>query len=56
MAIVFIGQLLSSFLVSSLLFYQKERGYFYEIARSAKGALAYVADSRGKIHIPPEKW
>ena len=26
-----------------------------EIARSAMGALAYVAASRGKVHIPPEK-
>ena len=25
------------------------------IARSAMGALAYVSDSRGKVHIPPEK-
>ena len=29
--------------------------YFFSIARSAMGALAYVADSRGKVHIPPEK-
>ena len=27
----------------------------YMIARSAMRALAYVADSRGKVHIPPEK-
>ena len=26
-----------------------------KIARSAMGALAYVSDSRGKVHIPPEK-
>ena len=25
------------------------------IARSAMGALTYVSDSRGKVHIPPEK-
>ena len=25
------------------------------IARSAMGALAYVFDSRGNVHIPPEK-
>ena len=25
------------------------------IARSALGALAHVTDSRGKVHIPPEK-
>ena len=24
------------------------------IARSVMGALAYVSDSRGKVHIPPE--
>ena len=25
------------------------------IAHSAMGALAYVTDSRGKVHTPPEK-
>ena len=27
----------------------------WTIAHSAMGALAYVSDSRGKVHIPPEK-
>ena len=33
----------------------KEEKEIVQIAHSAMGALAYVTDSRGKVHIPPEK-
>ena len=40
---------------NATLVFMLPKRYLYKIARSAMGALAYMTDSRGKVHLPPEK-